>query len=946
VVAATSSDNITLVGARSIERSTDFVTGGDLFANTLNEEFDSVVIFAQQVDEKADRGLKAPITDPTDINMTLPTKTSRRGKVLAFNETTGDPVAGPDLSAMTTVIAQSANINTVAANIGSVNTVAGNTSNINTVADISGNVTTVAGIQASVTTVAGNTTNINAVAGNSTNINAVAGNATNINAVNANKTNIDAVAGDLTDIGIVAGIAADVTTVASIADDIPAAAAIDPADLATVAGIAPDVTTVANIAANVTTVANNDANITAVAGDAADIGTVATNITNVNAVGSNISNVNAVAGNATNINAVVANASNINQVASNTVAINAASANATAAAASATAAAGSATSAANSAALANAVSLANEPVRHSVRPSLLLDFANTKALDPRITFARASTARFYDGKTVAKAEENLLTFSQEFDNAAWTKTNATVTANTTTAPDGTSTAEKLVSTSASIGPDVRRTPGVSITSGTVFTASFFAKAGEVSLVAINNFDTASRTTYFNLATGTVGTVAAGSTATITDVGNGWYRCTTTRTAAAVTTLGFTIQAQTTEGTWSQTIGDGLFLWGAQLEQRSSVTAYTPTTTQPITNYVPVLQSAANNVARFDHNPVTGESLGLLIEEQRTNLLVRSEEFDNASWTRFAVTVTPNTVVAPDGTLTADKLVENTSNALHRVTQQSFSAGTYTLTVYAKAAESTRFELVTTPVDVGFDLSNGTILFGTGGSIAAVGNGWYRCSVTFTVAVTHGIGYGLLNSSNQRTYTGDGYSGIYIWGAQLEAGAFPTSYIPTVATQVTRSADRASMNNIGSLLNIAEGTLYVSGIAPPGLQPSGNSFGFAVLSDGTSNNRARLVRNGLDTNSFFGVTSNGATQASITMGALSNNSLFKAAGAYKTNDFATSLNGSSVGVDTLGATVTALNTLDIGHQGGTGLTETNSCISKIAYYPLRLTNAQLQALTQI
>jgi hypothetical protein len=176
VSAATSSDTITIVGDRAIQRATDFVTGGDLFANTLNDEFDSLVIFAQQVDEKADRGLKAPVTDPTDVNMILPVKASRKGKVLAFDETTGDPVNGPALDSMTTVIAQSANINTVATNIASVNTVAGNNTNINTVAGISGNVTTVAGISAAVTT---NATNIVAIQNASTNATNAATSATN-----------------------------------------------------------------------------------------------------------------------------------------------------------------------------------------------------------------------------------------------------------------------------------------------------------------------------------------------------------------------------------------------------------------------------------------------------------------------------------------------------------------------------------------------------------------------------------------------------------------------------------------------------------------------------------------------------------------------------------------------------------------------------------------------
>ena len=136
------------------------MTGGDLFANTLNDEFDSLVIFAQQISEKADRGLKAPVTDPTDVNMVLPIKASRKGKVLAFDETTGDPVNGPALDSMTTVIAQSANINTVADNIADVNTVAADIPVIDTVAGISANVTTVAGIASQVVTVASNIADI------------------------------------------------------------------------------------------------------------------------------------------------------------------------------------------------------------------------------------------------------------------------------------------------------------------------------------------------------------------------------------------------------------------------------------------------------------------------------------------------------------------------------------------------------------------------------------------------------------------------------------------------------------------------------------------------------------------------------------------------------------------------------------------------------------------
>ena len=247
VVAGTG--NITIVGSRAIQRTSDYTTGGDLFASTLNTDLDSQTIYAQQVAETAERGLKAPVTDPTDIAMTLPAKDGRKGKVLAFDSTTGNPVAGPALDAVTTVIEQSTNINTVAANIASVNTVAGNTSNINTVAGISGNVTTVAGVSANVTTVAGISANVTTVAGNNANVSTVA------------------------------GISGNVTTVA---------------------GISANVTTVAGISSDVSTVSTNNANVTTVATNIASVNTNATNIVAIQNASTNATNAATSATNAAN----------------------------------------------------------------------------------------------------------------------------------------------------------------------------------------------------------------------------------------------------------------------------------------------------------------------------------------------------------------------------------------------------------------------------------------------------------------------------------------------------------------------------------------------------------------------------------------------------------------------------------------------------------------------
>jgi hypothetical protein len=283
LVATAGTSNITIVGAKNIQRTSDFTTGGDLFANTLNDELDNQTIFIQQVAETAERGLKAPVTDPTDIAMTLPAKDGRKGKVLAFDSTTGNPVAGPALDAVVTVIEQSANINTVAANIASVNTVAGNTSNINTVAGVSSAVTTVSTNIANVNAVGADllegTSEINTVAVDIANVNNVGNNISNVNTVAGISANVTSVAGNSSNINTVAGISGNVTTVAGVS-----------ANVTTVAGISANVTTVAGISSDVSTVATNNANVSTVATNIAAVNTNATNIVAIQNASTNATN--------------------------------------------------------------------------------------------------------------------------------------------------------------------------------------------------------------------------------------------------------------------------------------------------------------------------------------------------------------------------------------------------------------------------------------------------------------------------------------------------------------------------------------------------------------------------------------------------------------------------------------------------------------------------------
>lgn len=368
----------------------------------------------------------------------------------------------------------------------------------------------------------------------------------------------------------------------------------------------------------------------------------------------------------------------------------------------------------------------------------------------------------------------------------------------------------------------------------------------------------------------------------------------------------------------------------------------------------VLQTATTNTPRLTYNPSTLAALGLLIEEQRTNLLTYSEQFDNAAWTKSNATVTANATTAPDGTVTADKLVEDTTFNQHISGQfiGTVSVGdTYTISCYIKAAGRTQAALTSYgEAYVAFDLSAGTVIQGTG-QIQSVGNGWYRCSAAFTKTNTTGNFY-VLTWNNSNMYTGNGTSGIFIWGAQVEAGAFPTSYIPTVAAQVTRSADNASMTgtNFSSWYNASEGTVYAETqtvditSSIKGIFAIGNSslgFGsanviYGVFDPAISGRVSQIV-----------ITS-GINQAQIspTYTQLANTAT-KTAQVYKVNDYAISVNAVSPDVDTVGSVPSGVTGMSIGNlsSGWSGATQyLNGTIARITYYPRRLSNADLQAIT--
>jgi hypothetical protein len=593
-----------------------------------------------------------------------------------------------------------------------------------------------------------------------------------------------------------------------------------------------------------------------------------------------------------------------------------------------------------------------------VQPTLNLDFANAKTLDSRITFSRPTTATYYDAKTSAVAEQNLLLQSQTF-NTTWATQAITLTANSTTAPDGTSTAYTATVNATSVEQRVRQSTSQS--NSTVYTYSVYAKANTVNFISLRNYYlTASPVqAWFNLGTGALGTVQAGVTATITSVGSGWYRCTVSGTTGNPGTFnGVDIYpaAADNQATNAGSIGDSIYIWGAQLEQRSSVTAYNATTTAAITNYIPVLQTASTDTARLDYNPITRLANGLLIEEQRTNLLTYSQLFSSWAATNN-ITVTSSANIAPDGTQSAGLFTVTTANGNHNVinntTGITVALSPLTATFYAKVGTSNivGIDIKHTDATQGrayFNLStlSSTVVYGasTSTSITAVGNGWYRCSFTVTPSSTVAtFALYVCNSSNAFSYTGAGESAFFA-DCQLEQGAFATSYIPTVASQVTRSADSASIAR-ASWFNISQGTFYAEVLA--GKSSTSGGYGatncFVVSSNSASPERLGIYFDSgtaCTINTYNGTNSYTATSSTVTAGVFHKvSSFYETSGIGMVADAGTV--ASTSGILPVYQTFTNLN---IGQNYVTGGNFLNGYMKKLAYYPIRLTNAELQEMT--
>lgn len=613
--------------------------------------------------------------------------------------------------------------------------------------------------------------------------------------------------------------------------------------------------------------------------------------------------------------------------------------------------------------------------------------------------AAADVARYdhgyVDGQWVSKGlllegqSTNLLTYSSEFRGAVWNKYDCQIRTSHEVAPDGTLASLKLVSGGSGTPVYQGITQNVpALATDAQF--SVYTKAGELSQVELRIYGAVSST---------VGVVDLGSQSfisgagTVRPIGGGWFQISVNapagNTAARISLVKNGNRSFSSDGT------SGLYIWGAQLEEGDRTTSYIPTpavftsraSTKTYFDNTGVMQTAAVDEAAIDHAYIDGQwvSKGLSVEGQATNLLLQSEVFDNASWTPFEASILANSTAAPTGVTSADKLVATATNNNHRIHYPySVTAGvTYSISVFAKAGEYAQCSLnVSGTNGAAFNLLNGVVngvtnLHSTNGTVTQatavdVGGGWFRLGIVFTANVTASLqlriclGSDVNGTAVQPSFAGDGTSGLYIWGAQLEAGSQPTSYIPTTtaqvtraadvtssaqvtrvadsstSSQVTRAADMASVNDLSGWYRQDEGTLVVEA-SRSGEVASGKVRAMAVLSDGTFNNQLVVLQSSINA-IRLDVATGGVSQASITgaTGALEG-VMYKVAATYKQNDLAVSVNGGVVATDT-SAVIPSVTSLSLGCAGTKASNFLNGHIKSIKYLPRRVSNDELKALS--
>jgi hypothetical protein len=463
-----------------------------------------------------------------------------------------------------------------------------------------------------------------------------------------------------------------------------------------------------------------------------------------------------------------------------------------------------------------------------------------------------------------------------------------------------------------------------------YTLSIYAKANASTHIRVNGNAITDGDAFFNLSTGAIQS-STNCVAKIVSVGGGWYRCSITSTDAD---LDF-VNIYPAEASGISATSGSVFIQNAQLETGDIATDYIPTTTTAV-SVGPVA-----NLPRIDY---TGGGCGkLLLEPQRTNLITYSEQFNNAGWAKSLCTITANQIVSPSGYLDADLV---TTSGTTDTLQQSVSvtSGTaYTFSGFIKSGSTDIISLVvfsSFPTSAGsYNLTNGTATSAVGSPVVSIqdyGNGWYRATLTATATSTGTANFYFASSST------DAVSTYHVWGAQLEAGSYASSYIgPTLGSASTRGADACSKTGISSLIGQTEGTLFA--------EVNANSTGEIQdieLGDGTVNNRVILRLNPDNTFRLICVQASSFVLNKTSVATFAQGENLKIAAVYKSSAISKMfVNGVSVLSATAGVITGSFSGIFIGSIGGS-INLINSPVEQMILFPTALSDAEAIALTTL
>ena len=485
---------------------------------------------------------------------------------------------------------------------------------------------------------------------------------------------------------------------------------------------------------------------------------------------------------------------------------------------------------------------------------------------------------------IEKVRTNLVTYSNTFS-TTWTNINTTETSGQA-GYDGTTNAWLISATGGSAGIIQN------ISQSGMVTQSVYAKAGTSNWLMLRLTDgTNNNLTYVDLTNRVFGNTGTNFVrGTITDVGGGWSRVSVTINQASYNSVYFYIAKGNND---LSTTNETLFIQNAQLETGDIATDYIATTSAAV-SVGPVA-----NVPRLDY--LSSTCPRLLLEPQRTNILLFSEQFNNGAWSLdgdgVGQSLTANFATSPDGYQNADRLQLNkTGGIFSRIRQSATGANTYTFSVYMKSNTGVS-------QNVGLRLD-------TTGTNNVVTTTWQRFTLTATVGTPQA--QILLFDS---IVGNDEIADILIWGAQLEVGSYATSYIPTLGAAVTRGADACSKTGISSLIGQTEGTMFIEVENNPSayLFSPPNNVIFASINSGDYLNNFHFTTDNASVYVYCNAIG-GTLQAAIGS-TLPTTATLKMAVTYTSSAIKFFLNGVLVGTDTSFTLPSGMSRIDVGFMGG-------------------------------